>query len=118
MAQTREERNAYQREWTHRPENQERVKKQWRDKRRHIRFQVLEALGGRCVRCGFSDARALQVDHVHDDGYVDRKERGVSFQRLMYNAILAGEQDQYQLLCANCNWIKRWEATEAGLIRG
>ena len=101
---------AYQREWTNRPENKDRVRRQNRDKRRRLRQQALDALGGRCVRCGFDDPRALQVDHVNDDGHADRQALGASWFGKIMRAIRDGERDKYQLLCANCNWIKRAEA--------
>jgi len=79
---------------------------------RESRDKVIEALGGVCVACGHPDRRALQIDHVEGGG-------GNELRRLTYNAyhtkvlasIEAGER-RYQLLCANCNWIKRAEKNE------
>ena len=72
------------------------------------RNKIIEILGCRCAICGFSDKRALQIDHVHGGGMAQRKSLG---QREMYRRILVELQDgnfsNYQLLCANCNWIKR-----------
>ena len=73
------------------------------------RAKVLAHLGGKCVRCGFSDPRALQIDHVYGGGTKDlRKYRGVQY----HNRVLKDAGGQYQLLCANCNWIKRVEQKE------
>lgn len=83
------------------------------------RAAALEALGGKCVRCGFSDARALQFDHVNGDGFRDYKKvngrrvrrhrsLGTVYKQIAENA----EPGRYQLLCANCNWIKRDEEGE------
>lgn len=72
------------------------------------RSAVLEVLGGVCVRCGFDDPRALQIDHVNGGGKADRRCRG---SRKLYSAIVAGEPG-FQLLCANCNTIKRVENGE------
>ncbi len=33
------------------------------------RIQVFEILGDKCKECGFSDKRALQVDHIFNNGY-------------------------------------------------
>jgi len=71
-----------------------------------LRQSALTKLGSKCVRCGFDDIRALQVDHIEGDGW---KDRGKSDR--MYKKILAG-QEGYQLLCANCNWIKKTEKDE------
>lgn len=68
-----------------------------------LRVAVLVLLGNRCVQCGFSDSRALQVDHIRGGG---GKERAKLFSRGIYWRILRGARG-YQLLCANCNWIKR-----------
>lgn len=81
-----------------------------------LRARVLQLLGGKCVRCGFSDARALQIDHVGGNGTEERKvpggNRGMYANMIDY--IESGGQGRYQLLCANCNWIKRVEKREYG----
>jgi hypothetical protein len=82
--------------------------KSYRDGRRKL---LISLLGGKCVRCGFSDARALQIDHRNGGGSRESKSlRGakISFQ---LKRVLAGDNN-YQLLCANCNWIKRFENGE------
>ena len=33
-------------------------------KHQTLRKKIFDSLGGVCIRCGFSDERALQVDHV------------------------------------------------------
>jgi hypothetical protein len=80
--------------------------------RRKLREAVLEVLGGKCVRCGFSDHRALQVDHVNSDGFSDtrcRKDRYTFYKHIVQEGHASG---RYQLLCANCNWIKVRELEE------
>lgn len=81
---------------------------------RRIRAALLVALGGKCVSCGIVDARVLQVDHVAGDGYEDRrlmKQRGTAMYKTQLQRVLDGYTG-YQLLCANCNWIKRHERGE------
>lgn len=73
---------------------------------RRLRSAAIEFLGGLCVGCGFSDARALQIDHVHGGGNVERRKMSNSYSRKICQKVLAGAPS-YQLLCANCNWIKR-----------
>lgn len=90
------------------------AKAYWRRKR----AAAIDLLGGVCVRCGFSDRRALQFDHTDGSGFQQRKNNG--FQAYpSIRRILAGD-DGFQLLCANCNWIKRVENNEhlAGSLRG
>lgn len=79
-------------------------------KERHkLRDRVIFALGSRCVRCGFNDKRALQIDHLNGNGTKERKK--YNSLKLYYLHVLKNLTD-YQLLCANCNWIKRSEKHE------
>ena len=73
------------------------------------RDKAVETLGGKCIRCGFADVRALQVDHVNGGGLQDLRDRGN--RHGIYRAVIANEPG-YQLLCANCNWIKKAENNE------
>ncbi len=61
-----------------------------------------------CARCGFSDERALQIDHVHGGGTAESRKIGPAG---LYARILRGEPG-YQVLCANCNTIKKVENGE------
>lgn len=81
---------------------------------RKVREATLDLLGGKCLRCDFSDRRALQIDHVNGGGTKDKETiRGVYYKSVI-NSFLEGE-GKYQLLCANCNWIKRVEQNETAL---
>lgn len=77
------------------------------------RLAVLAVLGNKCVHCGFTDWRALQIDHVRGGGMAEtRKWKGnrSHFKRVIRHVKRGGKR--YQLLCANCNWIKRYERNE------
>jgi len=82
-------------------------------KARDYRKQAVLALGNKCVQCNFSDTRALQIDHINGGGSRERKERNYKgdFHRHVLASFMAGE-NKYQLLCANCNWIKRFDEGE------
>jgi hypothetical protein len=75
------------------------------------RNAVLEIFGGKCVRCGYSeDKRALCLDHIHGGGAKDRRgQSGVSW---WYKVLKNPDPTLYQLLCSNCNIIKRDEERE------
>ena len=74
------------------------------------RKRLIESLGGKCVRCGFSDWRALQLDHVNGGGTKQyHKDPGTYYWRLYAGKV---EPKDIQLLCSNCNWIKRYEENE------
>lgn len=93
--------------------NKDKIKSQRKEYMRRERNAVIEALGGKCVRCGFIDIRALQIDHINGGGSRERKEikfKG-AFNKHVLRSFLKGE-NKYQLLCANCNWIKRFENNE------
>lgn len=82
-------------------------------KRNNLREQIFEVLGHVCVRCGFDDKRALQIDHINGGGYAARGgNKGYTYTYL--KAILADPniKENYQILCANHNWIKRVEQNE------
>lgn len=78
---------------------------------RRTRATVLELLGNECLNCGFKDSRALQIDHVNGGGVQDKKKITRSYHVVVIESIMKKE-NKYQLLCANCNWIKRYEKGE------
>ena len=83
--------------------------------RNEKRKKVLDFLGGKCVRCGFTDIRALQVDHIHGGGRTEIKKYNREYVLYLLKQIESSHDDfrkKYQLLCANCNWIKKSENNE------
>lgn len=89
--------------------------KRARKKVLEIRVEMLTTLGGKCKKCGFADSRALQVDHINGGGNKERmsgRTSGYYFKNVT-ESFLRGE-NKYQLLCANCNWVKRHENNECG----
>lgn len=77
-----------------------------------LRAQAFAVLGGPfCKRCGFSDPRALQIDHIRGGGGAHRQKQGVTGAGL-YRRIIRYGGGGFQVLCANCNWIKRAEMAE------
>lgn len=76
-----------------------------------LRLKCVEGLGGRCVTCGYdADIRALQIDHVKGDGSEHRKKfSGGAYYLNVLKNLLSG---RFQILCANCNMIKRSENQE------
>ena len=73
-------------------------------------------MGSCCAKCGFNDHRALQIDHINGDGKEERIKYGGRSRNKWYEAVvesLRNCENRYQLLCANCNWIKRAENCES-----
>ena len=81
------------------------------------REKLFELLGDKCVRCGFSDKRALQFDHINGGGLKDiknktkRKKVSDSYYKYYLNHPEEAKT-KLQVLCANCNWIKKYENNE------
>lgn len=79
-----------------------------------LRSAVLSMLGGRCVECGHDDIRVLEINHVHNDGYLLVRENGpgrrvssgLTYKHL--RLIRDGEDplDRYEALCANCHALR------------
>jgi len=94
-------------------------REQKRDRRKsynqEYKERAYEILGGmKCIRCGFSDPRALELDHINSDGYIDRI-KGKNGGRNPYKWIIQHPEEakrKFQVLCANCNRIKMWEENE------
>jgi hypothetical protein len=63
-----------------------------------------------CAECGYDDERALQIDHLAGGGKQHRKNMSTN---TFYLYVLA-HPEEFQLLCANCNQIKRIEMAEHG----
>lgn len=70
---------------------------------------AFEILGGFiCVHCGFKDHRALDLDHIHGKGALDRKSRKRHdgfFIEIIENP--DESKKKFQILCRNCNEIKK-----------
>jgi hypothetical protein len=75
----------------------------------NMRLAVIRFLGGKCSDpynqhiLPYSDVRALQIDHINGGG---TKESKSICRSSMYRNILSGAKG-YQILCANCNQIKK-----------
>lgn len=125
----RDRRAAYMREWRKgnegyaekmriyranwRENNSDQDREAQRVNKERARQEVVDWFGGCCVKCGFSDWRALQIDHIHGGGLGDaRTKQSPHFFRRWLNNHPIEAREHYQLLCANCNWIKRHENNE------
>lgn len=78
---------------------------------KRIRMAALKILGDKCSKCGFDDYRVLQIDHILGGGSKDRQIATRNFNKIVIESALKNE-GKYQILCANCNWIKRYERNE------
>jgi hypothetical protein len=78
-----------------------------RERMAGYRVKALDMLGRECLRCGYDeDERALAFDHIADDGVDHRAVVGTNIAQ--WAALHSSEAVQrLQVLCANCNAIKR-----------
>lgn len=82
-----------------------------RERREVVLFQIFDKLGRKCKHCGCRDKRVLQIDHINGGGRAEFESIG-NPQRYLVQ-VLSDATGKYQILCANCNWIKRSENQEA-----
>lgn len=84
-----------------------------------LKEETIAAYGGKCVLCGESDPVVLVIDHINDDGKIERELYGISargghkhYARLKK----AGwPKDRFQLLCHNCNARKEYNRRREAL---
>jgi hypothetical protein len=76
-----------------------------------LRIETLTYYGGgiaKCAMCGTLDMRVLTIDHINGGGNKHRKSiqgsAGSNFYKWLKDNYYPGG---YQVLCANCQWIKR-----------
>jgi len=82
-------------------------------KRKQLRIEVLAYYGGgklACVKCGFSDYRALTFDHIEGGGKeAERQRKGTNLAPWLKRR---GYPEGIQTLCMNCQFIKKLESKE------
>ena len=122
----------YMKDWRKKnPEKYNNSKKRFKDKNPHYKSpnfnknmrkyqrkiynKIIDLLGNKCVNPFnlnhgdfIADVRCLQIDHKEGGGTKEIKKIGnmSKYYRFILKQINAGSNN-YQLLCANCNWIKR-----------
>ena len=94
-------------EWLrqYRRDNSEKLNKRWRDDYYKKKKEVYNLLGNKCVNCGEDDPIYFQIDHVNNDGYIERAQKNGRQDIYVIKKYLE-TPERYQLLCANCNWAK------------
>ncbi len=86
-----------------------RNKKRYREYQRRVFFHYSNGTM-RCVSCGFDDIRALSIDHINGGGEEERRKHGGSHEYLWL--INHKFPSGIQILCMNCQFIKRHEENE------
>jgi hypothetical protein len=78
------------------------------------RKALIMALGGKCCKCGYEDFRALELDHIRGGGSrLWREDSGrVKREIAEFTEYPDRAREIYQVLCCNCNRIKKYENKE------
>ena len=94
--------------------------------RMKIKNEIYQLLGNECSNpnCPIPkekmDIRCLHIDHVHGGGSSGKNKNGrctpLAYRKIL-QAIKSGSKD-YQLLCAYCNWLKRYTNKEIKIVGG
>ena len=68
------------------------------------------SIGEMCCRnCRYSNIKGLQVDHINGKG----RQHNTSIKTSLYNWLIKNDfPEGFQILCRNCNVIKRWDNEE------
>lgn len=82
-----------------------------RHKRKEIKIFIVNYFGNKCKECGEIDIRCLSLDHVNNDGYLDKKSSKGNRQvtptwyAKLYKLIKNNKPlpRELQLLCFNCH---------------
>lgn len=68
------------------------------------RNRVFDHYGRQCACCGESEPLFLSVDHVNNDGHLQRRSPGKTSHNNIYGWLVRnGFPDGFQILCSNCN---------------
>ncbi len=79
------------------------INKKYHTNRKNSLFDLMD---NKCKCCGEDDPIYLQIDHVNNDGHLERKNRSRRGPKLTLKKYLEAPE-KFQLLCANCNWAKQ-----------
>lgn len=82
-----------------------------------IKLQVFNAYSDdhiECKKCGYTDIRALSIDHIDGSGHAHKDHLGKRLKgESIYRWLKAHNFPQgFQVLCMNCQFIKRHENNE------
>ena len=101
----------YQRRYFSKPGRKKEQSERMRAINRRVKLEVLRHYSRdlKCARCGFNDVRALSIDHINGGG--QRQVRsGVT---MLYHWLRRNNYPaDFQVLCMNCQFIKREENKE------
>lgn len=73
-------------------------------KRKSDRDTIYKAYGNKCACCGETNPKFFTIDHVNNDGHIERKSGKYTNGSMFYRQIVKDRfPPNYQILCYNCN---------------
>jgi hypothetical protein len=72
----------------------------------NARKKAISILGGKCMNCGETDLRVLQVNHLNGGGSKENSKRGA---RAVWADVIKGNREDVDVRCANCNILYDYE---------
>ena len=93
----------------YREKNREHLALSARQRNRKLKQLLMDKYGGKCVGCGETELTVLTMDHINDDGYIERQLRKEHKKvSSWYVDLLKSERRiDLQILCANCQMRKK-----------
>lgn len=78
--------------------------------RHKLRLEFIKEYGNQCKYCGESGPIVLTIDHIFNDGSLERRDRYNRSGSKFYQYLKTNNwpKDRYQLLCHNCNYRKEY----------
>jgi hypothetical protein len=89
--------------WRHK--NGDHVREWYRNHKQILKHMCMQHYGNRCNCCGETHIEFLTIDHINNDGSIDRK-RGRSGATMYAWLKKNNYPEGYQVLCWNCNEAK------------
>jgi hypothetical protein len=96
--------------WRH--NNKELASQKEKERHHRIKIEVITHYSPelKCIKCGYSDIRALTIDHINGGGQRHREQ--LSFNHFYSWLKSQNYPEGYQVLCMNCQFVKRVENNE------
>jgi len=86
--------------WLGRQPNDAKAKKEYRLK---LRAEVMNHYGNRCIKCGEDNFYFLTIDHINNDGNIDRNIKKLGGGHNFYRWVIKNNYPTNLILCFNCN---------------
>jgi hypothetical protein len=96
----------------YREENKEELNQILRNREKEERVHIIKLLGGKCVFCGEVNYKYLTLDHINDDGNIERAKHNCNSNRRIIKKYkvkgwpIEEIKQNLQILCYNCNFTK------------